>query len=83
MGPDITETLKALAREGEKQVVIVPLGYFCEHVEILFDLDCHVRTIAEQLGMRYLRAEPILNHPKTIPLFKGLIEAQLGRHSNE
>ncbi len=46
IGPTVEDTLKALAEEGHKAVVIQPIGFLCDHVEILYDIDINFRNIA-------------------------------------
>lgn len=61
LGPDlITELLPALAAEGEKNVLVAPVGFISEHLEILYDLDIAARQEAEGLGI-HLERTPMLN----------------------
>ena len=59
IGPAVEETLKSLAEEGHKAVVIQPIGFLCDHVEILYDIDVNFRDIAKGLGMKLYRAESL------------------------
>jgi protoporphyrin/coproporphyrin ferrochelatase len=59
IGPTVEDTLTALAAAGHKGVVIQPIGFLCDHVEILYDIDIAFRTIAEDLGMSLWRAESL------------------------
>jgi ferrochelatase len=54
--PDIGERLRALAGEGVDAVVVSPLGFVNEHMEVVYDLDIAAREIAESHGMRLVRA---------------------------
>ena len=74
LGPEIEEEVKTLAAKGEKRVLVVPLGFLCDHAEILYDLDHAVRKVIEKAGMGYLRAKTVLHHPKITALFRSLIE---------
>jgi ferrochelatase len=51
LGPDLRTTLEALAARGRKNVVIAPIGFLADHVEILYDLDIEARGWAEELGI--------------------------------
>ena len=77
LGPDINDTIRQLAEAGEKKVVIIPLGFFCNHVEILFDLDIKARETAERMKVEYLRAGTVIHHPKILGLFQELVEKNL------
>jgi ferrochelatase len=60
LGPDLRSRLEILAARGRKEVVIAPIGFLADHVEILYDLDIEARTWAEELGIT-LRRAPSLN----------------------
>ncbi|HXS12673.1 MAG TPA: ferrochelatase [Acidobacteriaceae bacterium] len=66
IGPTVEETLKALAEEGHKAVVIQPIGFLCDHVEILYDIDINFREVARGLGMKLYRAESLNDSPTLI-----------------
>ena len=74
LSPEIEEEVKVLAVKGEKRVLVVPLGFICDHAEILYDLDHAARGVIEKAGMEYLRAKTVLHHPKITALFRMLIE---------
>jgi len=59
-GPDLGEHLEELAGLGVRDVVVVPVGFVSEHVELLYDIDVRACAIAEKLGMR-LERPPALN----------------------
>lgn len=63
LGPDASETIAQINAEGGKQVLIVPVGFVCDHVEILFDIDVEFRQQAEELGMQLERIEMVNDHP--------------------
>jgi ferrochelatase len=66
IGPTVEETLKALAEEGHKAVAIQPIGFLCDHVEILYDIDINFRDVANSLGMKLHRAESLNDSPTLI-----------------
>ena len=59
-GPDVNEHLQALATQGVRDVVSVPVGFVSDHVEILFDIDRRAAATARELGIR-LERPPALN----------------------
>ncbi len=67
--PDASEVFSRLHGEGVRNVLICPVGFVCEHVEILFDIDVEFTQHAEALGMRLERIEMLNDHPS---LLKGL-----------
>jgi protoporphyrin/coproporphyrin ferrochelatase len=66
IGPTVEDTLKALAEEGHKAVVIQPIGFLCDHVEILYDIDINFRGVAKELGMKLYRPESLNDSPTLI-----------------
>ena len=61
LGPTVEATLEQLAREGAKGVFFQPIGFMCDHVEVLYDIDIGFREFAEKLGMHIWRAESLNN----------------------
>ena len=51
--PDIGDAIRKLAAEGRKEVVVAPIGFVCDHVEVLYDLDIEAKKIAEDLGVQF------------------------------
>ena len=66
IGPTVEDTLKALAAEGHPAVVLQPVGFLCDHVEILYDIDIAFTETARELGMRLWRAESLNDSPLLI-----------------
>jgi len=63
IGPTVEETLKALSEEGHAGVVMQPIGFLCDHVEILYDIDIAFREIAAELRLKLWRAESLNDSP--------------------
>lgn len=71
--PDISVSLAQLVRQGSQRAVVVPLGFVCDHVEVLYDLDIVARTTAEKLGMHMLRANTVGDHAAFIGMLADLV----------
>ena len=71
--PDICDVLRELTKEGLRDVVVVPIGFVCEHVEVLYDLDVEARRVAEEQGLRFHRAAPVNDHPSFIEMLSDLV----------
>jgi protoporphyrin/coproporphyrin ferrochelatase len=56
-------------------VVVVPIGFVCDHVEVLYDLDVEARGIAAALGLRLHRALAVNDHPEFITMLADLVRA--------
>jgi ferrochelatase len=59
LGPSVEETLQAIARAGHKHLILQPIGFLCDHVEILYDVDHLFRKVAVQLGMTLQRPQSL------------------------
>jgi ferrochelatase len=73
--PDVNDALRALAGEGVTDVVVVPIGFVVDHVEVLYDLDVEARATAAGLGLNFRRASTVNDHPLFIRLLAELVQA--------
>ena len=71
--PDIRETVEQLPQRGIREVVAVPIGFLCDHVEVLYDLDVDASRIASEAGVRFVRAPALNDHPLFIDLLADLV----------
>ena len=63
IGPSVEDTLTAMSQAGHKAVIIQTIGFLCDHVEILYDIDISFREFATGLGMRLERTESLNGSP--------------------
>jgi len=63
IGPTVEETLDSLAAEGVRALLLQPIGFLCDHVEILYDVDIHFRGYAAKLGIRLERPKSLNASP--------------------
>lgn len=75
--PDITQVMRNLAAQGLSEVVVAPIGFVCDHVEILYDLDIEARAIAAGLGVTMTRASCPNDHPTFIRMIAEVIEERM------
>ena len=61
--PDVSDVLRELSAEGCRSVVLAPIGFVCDHVEVLFDLDLEAKALADSLGIELRRASTVNDHP--------------------
>jgi ferrochelatase len=61
LGPAVEETLESIAASGAKAVLLQPIGFLCDHVEILYDVDIFFRELAAKLNLRLERPESLNN----------------------
>lgn len=63
IGPTVEETLRALQQEGHRAVVLQPIGFLCDHVEILYDIDIAFQQLAQTLDLKLVRPESLNDSP--------------------
>jgi ferrochelatase len=86
LGPDASEVITRLHGEGHRHVLMCPIGFVCEHVEILFDIDVEFLQHASELGMQLERIEMLNDHPKMMAGLAGIVReraAEAGWIANE
>lgn len=75
--PDISAVLQKLATDGIRDVVVSPLGFVCDHIEVLYDLDTEAKQVAVQHGLNMVRAGTVNDHPLFIQLLAEMIRAAM------
>jgi ferrochelatase len=66
--PDICDYLRAGRGRGLEAAVICPIGFLCDHVEVLYDLDHEAAEVARELGIAVARAEAVNDDPAFLDL---------------
>jgi len=79
IGPTVESTLDAIAAENQKTIVLQPIGFLCDHVEILFDVDRLFREYAAGLGVRLERPESLNDSATLARAVADLARAGLAR----
>ena len=72
--PDVNDHLRALAAAGEKAVVLFPVGFVSDHLEVIWDLDNEAKETAAELGLTFVRAGTAGTHPAFVALVRALLE---------
>ncbi len=75
--PDVCDYLRELQAHGQSHVVVVPIGFLSDHMEVLFDLDTEAKELCEQLGMTMVRAGTAGTHPAFIRMVRQLIAERM------
>jgi len=75
--PDVNDVLKDLGSRGARHAVIVPIGFVCDHVEVLYDLDVEAAATARAAGLTLHRATAVNDHPRFIAVLADLVQHQL------
>jgi len=72
--PDICDVLRGLGDGDIQDAVAAPIGFVCDHVEVLYDLDVEARAVAAEVGVRFHRAQTANDHPAFIAMLADLVE---------
>ena len=76
--PDISDCLRQLHAEGPTEdVVIAPIGFLVEHMEICYDLDVAVGDLCEELGINMVRTAMVGNHPRFVRMIRELVAERI------
>jgi ferrochelatase len=75
--PSTGEKLEELARNGLKNVLVVPISFVSDHIETLYEIDILYKNLAEKLGIRLKRTDSLNTHPKFIEALKDIVEKNL------
>ncbi len=79
IGPTVEDTLAALRQEGHTAVVIQPIGFLCDHVEILYDIDIGFKDFAAGIGLEVVRPQSLNDSPVLTAALKDLAEQGFAR----
>jgi ferrochelatase len=71
--PDVGDHLRALAAQGARDVVVVPIGFVSDHMEVLYDLDLEAKSRAVELGLNMVRAGTLGTHPRFVHMVRELV----------
>jgi len=77
LAPDVCDALRHLASHEARDVVVVPIGFLSDHLEVLYDLDVEVRRVADELGLTMIRAGTAGADPKFVEMIRELILERL------
>jgi ferrochelatase len=73
LAPDICDHLRALKDEGARDVVVAPVGFISDHMEVLYDLDTEARQLAEEIDINMVRAATVGTHPDFVRMIRALV----------
>jgi len=77
LGPTVETTILDLVRSGHPAVFIQPIGFVCDHVEVLYDIDIAFKQFAEKQGLRLWRAESLNDSPLLISALAEIVNSRL------
>jgi protoporphyrin/coproporphyrin ferrochelatase len=81
LGPDICDLLRQRARDGALEAaVLVPAGFVCDHIEVLYDLDTEAAAVCAELGVPMVRARAVNDHPSFLDMMADVVLRTVDRY---
>ena len=80
LGPTVEETILDLKTEGHTGIFVQPVGFLCDHVEVLYDIDIGFQEFAKKHDLRLWRAESLNESPKLIAALAEIVTEPAERH---
>ena len=73
LGPDVCDHLRELTAQGITDVVVAPIGFVSDHMEVIYDLDIQAKNLATELGLQMVRAATAGTHPLFVKMIRELV----------
>ena len=80
--PDICDYLRASRDEGLAAAVLCPIGFVCDHIEVLYDLDREAAQVADEIGLALTRAHAVNDNPHFIDMMADVVSATIRRYES-
>jgi len=78
LAPDVGDELRRIGRSGEvRDVVVAPVGFLSDHMEVVYDLDVKARQACDDVGLNMVRAGTVGSHPRFVQMIRELIVERL------
>jgi ferrochelatase len=75
--PDINDVIQSQGAQGMKEMLVIPIGFLADHVEVLYDLDIEARETAQKADVRLSRAKTVGDHPQFVQMMSDVIRKKL------
>ena len=80
LGPDVREALAEEKERGATDVVVAPIGFVCDHLEVTLDLDVEAKERADELGLNMVRAATVGTHPAFVDMIRDLVRERMSEN---
>ena len=80
LGPDVGDYLRTARAEGLQAAVLCPVGFVCDHIEVLYDLDQEAAAICREIGLPMVRAEAVNDDPRFLDMMADVVLRTVRRH---
>ncbi len=72
--PDVCDVIEEIARNGVKNVIAQPIGFLCDHIEVLFDIGVEAQETADEYGVKLYRANTVNDDPKFVEAMANVVQ---------
>ena len=83
LGPDVGDYLRAARADGLQAAVLCPIGFVCDHIEVLYDLDHEAAAICREVGLPMVRAEAVNDDPTFLDMMADMVLRTVRRHEGK
>jgi len=83
LGPDILEVIPSLAASGTSTLIVCPVGFVSEHLEVLYDLDVQAASVAEKAGLRFVRTHTLDGDERLSRVIAGIVLEAAGNPAGD
>jgi len=82
LGPDVCQYLRAARADGLQAAVLCPIGFVCDHIEVLYDLDQEAAAVCREIGLPMVRAESVNDDPRFLDMMADMVLRTLRRYDS-
>jgi ferrochelatase len=75
--PDVCDVIEEIAKEGVKNVIAQPIGFICDHIEVLFDIGVEAQEVSDEAGINLLRAKTVNDDLKFIEAMADVVKKMM------
>jgi len=80
--PDVCDYLRTARANGLQAAVLCPIGFVCDHIEVLFDLDCEAAAVCQEVKLPMARAESVNDDPLFLDMMADVVLQTIRRHEH-
>jgi protoporphyrin/coproporphyrin ferrochelatase len=81
LAPDVCDYLRGERAKGLTAAVLSPIGFLCDHIEVLYDLDVEAAAVCREIGLPMVRAKSVNDHPRFADTMADAVMATITRYS--
>jgi len=83
LGPDVGDYLRSARADGLQAAVLCPIGFVCDHIEVLYDLDQEAAAVCREIGLPMVRAEAVNDDPRFLDMMADMVLRTVRRHEGK